>query len=1066
MKKNKFNEYRILPYFIKIFMSAKIAVAILIITSMATMADDLNSSKLQNTGEVLSQQQKLVSGKVNDSTGSPLPGVSVVLKGTTNGAITDTDGKFSLANVPGNGVLVFSFVGMKGQEVPVSGKETINVTLVEETIGLEEVVAVGYGAISKKVITGSIQEVKAATLKDVPVTSVEQGLQGKLAGVQINQISGKLGGSTQMRIRGQASLTAGAQPLYVVDGFPIDGDLRTINPNEIESVSILKDAASTSIYGSRASNGVVLVTTRTAKMGTQIAFSAYYGTQHVPQYVRPDMMNAKEFAAFKVQYYEDHGATTPAAGLDFIRYMNFKNYDFSEANGGEEGTNWYDLMLRTAPMQNYDLTLSTKKDNISATTTLGIMKQDGVVVNSRYQRFSFRSNVEYKITNKLKAGLNIAPTFIKNSGPTTDGLLYGGSIITNSLNMFPTSKAYNADGNLTTYVNDFVTTGGFNVGNWLHTAQRMTNATQTLSGLTNTYLTYEPISGLTLKSTLNLQVNYSNTKVIKPTDVATTSFFASIPNLSTGTFTDLNTKVWLWENTANYKKSIGDHNFEGLLGYSSQDYRFETKTIGLSDFADDRIPTLASAKTVTSRTNDIQSWSMVSLISRLNYNYKNRYLITASMRRDGSSRFGADKRWANFPSISAGWVISDENFFPKTNFLNFMKLRGGYGVVGNNNIGNYASYAAVATNTPAIFNNTIYAGSGLTSMENRQLTWEQNQEYDLGLDFGFLKDRITLSYDFYTKNTKSLLYSIAIPTESGFGSYLGNLGELKFWGHEFVLNTKNFVGKFKWNTSFNISFTGNKVVSLDQVDRIYSGAFGSSTITKVGSRIGLFYGLDLLGFYESATDLASSPHLSDSSVGNAKFRDVNGDGKITYGGDSDDRTVIGDPTPIFVFGLSNDFTYKNFDMAITMSGSYGNDLFKFFEQQNTNLDGVYNLYKAVGNHWRPGIAPGTAKYGATTGSTYHERDYWSTRFVEDGSYLTIKNVTLGYTLPVNKIRYVKSLRIYGSVQQLYTFTKYSGVNPEVSTDINGGSASSLNLGIDWGSYPVPRTFTFGVNINL
>jgi len=1010
-----------------------------------------------NIGTSVLQQQNSISGQVSDTSGGSLPGVSVVVKGTTIGTITDADGNYTLANVPSNATIIFSFVGLKPQEIKVDGKSKINVTLVEETIGLDEVVAVGYGTQSKRAVTGSIQSVGSDALSDMPVTTVAQKLQGKLSGVQINQTTGKPGQGMQIRIRGQASLTAGNSPLYVVDGFPLDGDISSVNPNEIESISVLKDASSTALYGSRAANGVIVVTTKRAKLGkTSIDVAANYGIQSVPQQGRPEMMNGTEFAQFKKESYEDLGLAVPSV------FQNPSQYG--------KGYNYFDAILRNAAIQDYSVSLSAGKDNFSTNAVVGLFNQEGVILNSNYQRFSLRLNNEFKITDKIKAGFNVATTYTKDNTPSTDGQFWAGGIVTNSLLVWPIAPYINPDGTMP-YNSWIPGVSTFPTPNYYRATQEINNKTDQTRILATGYLQYEPIKGLILKSTMNADLRNVKFKNTNPSTTST-GFAGVLPALSSAIFRSNNTFTWLNENTATYKKSIGNHNFEALAGFSMQRFRFDQMQVSIQGYPDDRISTIGAAATInragtTNTYSDTQEWSMMSYLGRINYNYKNKYLVSAAIRSDGSSRFGADQRWGTFPSASIGWIASEENFMKGISAISLLKIRASYGIVGNNNIGNYTQYAAVSSGNSsynAIYGTTLGSGSAVTQLPNSNLTWEQTAEYDFGFDLGLFKNRLSIGYDFYNRNSKSLLYSVAVAQESGFANFNGNIGELQFWGHEIAVNSQNLVGKLKWTTDFNIAFTDNKVKALfGAVNRIYGG---NSTITRVGDRIGLFYGMVHEGVYKNQADYNASPKAVQSQVGTAKFKDVNNDGRITNGGDNDDRTIIGDPTPKFTFGITNSFNYNSFDLSIVMSGSYGNDIANMGEQGLTNLDGVFNVLAEVKDRWRSEANPGAGKYGKTTAGTANERDWFSTRFLSDASYLTVKNVSLGYTFSKIKIKNIKNLRVYVSAQQLYTLTKYKGMNPEISSDAFGNAASALNLGHDYGGYPVPRTISFGLNLGL
>lgn len=1006
-----------------------------------------------------------MSGRITDqSDGAAIPGVNVLLKGTAQGTTTDSRGSYTLSVTDPNSILVFSFIGFGTQEVQVNNRASIDIVMEVDIQTLSEVVVVGYGSQSEKELTGSVQQVKSEEFRDLPVAQVTQKLQGRLAGVQISQTTGTLGRGMSVRIRGQVSILAGSEPLYVVDGLPIVGDISNINPDEIESISVLKDAASTALYGSRAANGVVLITTKRAKTGkTTVDVNSYYGIQEVPQQGRPVMMNGTEFAQFKKESYEDLAQPVPAA------FQNPAQYG--------EGYDWYGGMLRNAPVTNHSITIASSKDGFSTSAVLGYFKQDGVMKNSDFTRYSLRVNSEFKVNNKLRAGFNVAPSYSINNTPTSDGAFYGQGLLYNALLTWPIFPYENNDGSmpLTAYIPGV---SAFPTPNWYRALKEIKNQTKTTRLLSNAYVNFEPIKGLNLKSSLSVDIGSAPFFNFQPS-TSTTGFTALPPVLATSIRRQDQFTSWLNENIVTYTKSIKDHNFDVLGGFSGQKYRQDILQVRATEFPDDRLQTVQAAINVdrTQTTSDVQEWALVSFFGRVNYNFKGKYLFGASIRRDGSSRFGADNRWGNFPSISAGWVISDEQFMPETKAVSFLKLRASVGTIGNNNIGNYTQYASVALgqqgniNTNAIFGSTVTPGAGVTSLSNANLGWETTRQVDVGLDIGLFNNRVSVVYDYYNKNTTNLLYNVSVPQESGFTNFNGNVGELKFWGHEFTVASKNLTGKLRWNTDFNIAFNDNQVVALsDGVNRLYGNPGNYATITQVGQRVGQFWGLVWDGVYTNQGDYDSSPKNVNSQVGTIKYKDINGDGVITFGGDNDDRTYIGNPFPRAVMGLTNTFSYGGLDLSIVLSGSFKNDVLVMLDQGGTNLDGVFNVSADVKDRWRSPSNPGSGRYGKTTSATFMERDWESSRFVSDGTNVTIRNVTLGYNIPANKI--FRSLRVYAGVQQLYRFTNYRGPNPEASSSANPNAnlanppISNIALGFDWATYPIPRTYTLGLNIGL
>ena len=1010
-------------------------------------------------------QDAVVNGTViSAADGLPLPGVNVIEEGTTNGVVTDFDGNYTI-NVAGeSSVLVFSYVGYKMQEIPIDGQSEINVDMSEDATALDEVVLVGYGTQIKKEVTGSVQTVDLTELADIPVTQVTQKLQGQLAGVQINQTTGKPGQGINVRIRGQLSVSGGSDPLYVVDGFPIAGDINTLNPAEVEDITVLKDAASTSLYGSRAANGVVLVTTKQGKAGeTSVSFNVSTGLQSVPQRGRLEMMDAVEFAQFKKEYYEDQG--DPVPGI----FQNPSQY---------EGRNndWYDAMLRTAPQSIYSLAISSNTDKLRSSVVAGFTDRTGVVLGSDWQQYTLRANLAYNLSDKLQIGFNVAPSWVIDNTPQTDGSR-GTGILFNALHTWPIMPIYNPDGTRTEFNRFPAETGNiFAYANWLNSAERIKDERRNLNLLSNAFLEWKPLEGLSIKTSLNAEFYRQQETFFSPTN-ATNSINVPIPTNNVAVWNSRDTFSWLNENIVTYTKSLGDHNFSILGGFTYQKFRFDRSQVRATDFADDRLPVIQGATNIDrNETFDrVEENALVSALSRLTYNYKSKYLFTASIRSDGSSRFGSENRWGTFPSVSAGWVVSDESFLQNVEDISLLKIRSSYGVTGNNNIGDYTQYALVGNEqfgrtVNGVFGDTFAQGATVSSLANPNLGWETTKQFDIGLDLSLFNDRVSFIYDYYTKNTTNLLFEIDVPRESGFEDFSDNIGEIKFWGHEFSLNTVNTTGKFRWTTSANISFNRNEVVALaDGIDQV----FGPSGwhITQVGQPFAQFYGHLSDGVYLNQQDLDSSPQVPGrSTVGSIKLLDVNGDGVITRGGLEDDRAITGNPFPDFTYGITNRINYGNWDFSVVGTGSQGNQLLVRHLFSTTNLDGVFNLLKDVENRFRSVDNPGDGFYGTTVGGgnvTGIERDWINDRFVADASYFNIRNITLGHTLPGLE-KYFKSARIYGSIQNVYIFTKYwGGPNPEISVQNNGqGDGGNLEPGVDISGYPVPRIVNIGVNLSF
>ena len=951
-------------------------------------------------------------------------------------------------------------MGYNSADVVYTGQKSIDVTLTVDNKTLNEIVVVGYGSQNKKEITGAVQTISYKDLKDLPVTQIGQKLQGQLAGVQINQTTGKPGTGMNVRIRGQLSVSAGSDPLYVVDGFPITGSIGAMNPDEIEDISILKDASSTSLYGSRAANGVVLITTKKGKgAGMTVSFNAFTGTQNVPMKGRLDMMNAEEFAQFKKESFEDAKQPVP---VEFQNPSEYKNKD----------NDWYNSLLnKDAPISSYNLSISSNKEKSRTSLVAGVLQQKGVVRNTDYQRYSLRLNSTYDISDKVTVGFNVAPQMVYDNTPRTDGDR-GTGILFNALHTWPIMPIYEADGKTLTKFNRFPASTGniFAYANWVRSADELINETTTTNLLSNAFIEIEPVKGLKFKSSMNGEILRTKFFFFNPAN-ATSAINVPIPTTAVSIRQNVENLSWLNENTLTYAKTLwDDHKFELLGGYTNQYFRQESTQVQADTYADDRLPTIQGAINIArgSTVSGVQEWSLTSYLARLNYNFKGKYLFNAAIRSDGSSRFGANNRWGTFPSVGAGWVVSDEAFMSDLPAVTFLKLRGSWGIIGNNNLGNYTSYALINNTVNGVFGNTVATGAAVSSLANPNLGWETTQQLDLGFDLNLFNNRVNFVYDYYTKNTTNLLYAVQIAQESGFGNFNDNIGEIKFWGHEFSLNTINTTGKVRWTTNANISFNRNVVVALAPgIDRVY----GSFHITKVGQPFGQFYGVIADGVYKNAADLASSPKVPGrSTVGSIKLKDANGNGVIDYGGNADDRVIMGNPFPDFVYGITNNVTYGDWDFNIIGSGSYGNTLLVRHIYSTANLDGVFNMVDGAKYRFRSEANPGLGMYGTTVGGgnvTGIERDWMNSRFVADASYFTIRNITLGYTF-AKPTKVYKSVRVYASCQQAYVFTNYwGGPNPETSAQGNGqGDGGNLSPGVDLSNYPVPRTFTVGANFNF
>ncbi|WP_426325028.1 SusC/RagA family TonB-linked outer membrane protein [Pedobacter sp. R-06] len=1004
------------------------------------------------------QQLGNISGHIVDEKGGPLPGATLKVLETGQTIQTDPNGNYTLSLKPGNYTIEVSYISFLTQSITgvtvKEGKTTaLSFSMKPADNQLSEVV-VSYGKQRLKDVTGAIATIDATQLQDMPVGQFAQQLQGKIAGVQIAQTSGQPGRGMGFIIRGAASFYSSNQPLFVIDGTPITGSINNINPAEIESFSFLKDASATALYGSRAANGVVLITTKHAKPGdSKIDFSTYYGIQKIPTGKLPKMMTAREFATFMKERGEDGLKYEPGYTIAADYHAA---YDNPEQYG--EGTNWFDLLTRSAPIQSYDLTVQSAREHSSSTVIAGYQEQQGVVINNGTRLFSLRFNQDFtSANNKLKVGFNLAPSYRMdhNNRLSSDGV---GGYFERFFEASPLISPYNPDG---TYIRNVASPGMVAYINPLATYELTNDDYNTTRILGNGYLNYEFLPGLTVKTNLGVDKGAEMRKYFQAGLVTGTQ------GQTTGTSSSVDNGSWTAEGNLTYNKTFAkNHSIDALVGYSAQQFSTYSNTLTGLGFTSDDIEYLGAATSVTG-SSGAGSYALLSAIARINYAYKGRYLLSAAVRRDGSSKFGINKQWGSFPSVSAGWIVTDEGFMKNVKGIDFLKLRASYGITGNNFFaGNYDSQATIGTYYYN-FNNVITQGQTINRLPNQELRWERNKQLDLGLELGILNNRINFTYDYYRKLTDGLIQQRAIPTSSGFSQIIFNVGELKMWGHEFSVSSKNLIGNFKWNTNLSLSFDRNLITNLVDPGFIRRNVTVSSDYFRqqVGHHLGEFYGFVFEGLYKDAADLANSAkYLStpakpngNSDIGTIKVKDINGDGVID---DVNDRTFIGDPTPTFTGGMVNNFKYKNFDLTVDMTFSVGGKILNAAKwAYQTNMDGSRILLAAAADRWRSEENPGSGIYPRTKSGTTGIGRSVNTQWIEDGSYLAAKNISLGYTIPVKNLM-LKNLRVFASVQQAFVITGYSGMNPETNV---GGSDPTLGVGVDENAYPIPRTFSLGIS---
>lgn len=990
---------------------------------------------------LIATAEQTVSGRVTDEKGEALPGVSVSLKGTTRGTSTDNTGRFQLV-VPGpEAVLVFSYIGYANQEITVGNRQSFDVKLVSDEQNLNEVVVVGYGTQRKSDITGSLSSVSAKEIRATPITGVGQALQGRAAGVFVTQASNAPGGGVSIRVRGGNSINAGNEPLYVIDGFPVYNENGpNLNPNDIESMEILKDASATAIYGSRGANGVVLITTKRGKSGqNRIELETYYGIQNVRKQI--PMLNAREYAQLVNE-----------AQVNAGRPVVFTDQQLSSFG---EGTNWQNEIFRQAPMQNYQLTASGGNDKTRYAISGNYFDQQGIIINSKFDRGSLRFNFDHKLNDKVSLGTNLNIVRTRTFAVPTDADGgNGASVVYAALNFSPTQPVYNPDGSLVV----FNTPGRIQIGSPVAQALGTSNQTVGTRLLGNVFVDYKILPGLSFRTSFGTDLNYSKN-----------SFYISRLTASgaqlggQGAIQNNQSSNWLNENTLTYVKSFNTvHNLTLLAGYTMQGNRFESVRASAQGYANDILTfnNLGGASTPLIPTSSASDWQLNSYIGRANYDYNGKYLVTATVRADGSSRFGAGNKWAVFPSGSFAWRISEESFLKANPVINDLKLRLSYGLSGNQEIGQYQSLATLGTQN-ANFNNTVAIGIGPTRVANPDLRWETTAQANIGIDVGLWNNRISVTADVYEKKTTDLLLSVPLPFVSGYASALQNLGSIRNRGVELGINSTNTTGAFRWTTSFNIAGNRNKVLDLGNQREFPAGESSghlqlpNSGLVRVGEQIGLFYGLKSNGIFQNQAEVDASAQKT-AKPGDIRYIDQDGNGAINQS----DRVILGYAQPKFFGGLTNTFSYKGFELMVFMQGTSGNSIFNINRFELESLTGVSNQSRRVLDRWTPTNPSTTMPRANAVGNAYVISD----RQIEDGSYLRVKNVNLSYTLPqaLTKRAKLNNVKVYVSAQNLLTFTNYTGFDPEV----NRYGQNTLSQGTDYGSYPGSRIFLGGLVLGL
>jgi len=1050
--------------------------------------------------------KRSISGVVIDDNGVPLPGGSVVVKGTTIGVLTDINGKFSI-DVPDDAtVLVVSFVGYLTKEVKIGNMTNIEVKLNADFKSLGDVVVVGYGTQSRALIASSMASVNSDQLKDRPSTSFTEALVGKVAGVQFQQTTGAPGGGFSVKIRGIGSITSNSQPLYVVDGVPIDNVISTsgvqfsqstwttsngqqaqnpmasMNPNDIQSIDILKDAASTAIYGSRGSNGVVLITTKQGAVGKAV-FSANVSTGIQTLDKKVDMMNLEEYVAMETQrrnyQWVLNGGNVAVAGRSLtdpnsVRTNNGYKIpvEFSDLSNFR-GTDWQNELFQSAPMTSAQLSVSGGTGKTRYYLSGDLVNQDGIIINSGFKKFSLRTNVDAEITDKVKMGFKINPSYNISKMNQAGG--YGG-MVQSVLSMPPTYDAYNVDGTYAYYgplyhYGDGTfdrNTYGSNTGNPIAISKVSEKTFDQIRLMSSAYISIDIIKHLTFKSSISTDINVFSYNQFDPSTV-------SAPGIATisGSLSSSRNISWVNENIFTYTNTFKEkHNLTVMGGVTEQKSYFEFHDMGANNFPNDVVHTL-NAGMIWGGSQTKSENSMLSYLGRVSYDFDKKYLVSATVRSDGSSRFGSENRWGTFPSASVGWRVAQENFMKNVKAVSELKLRASYGISGNNNIGDYSSMGLVGSMNYTLGSGTGGQVNGLVqnSISNRILGWEQTTQTDIGMELGLFKNRVYLTADYYNSLTDGLLFAVPVPLITGFESSLQNMGSVSNEGIELSIDTKNVAKKdFQWNTNFNISFNRNNVESMGLTNSpITDGPrnfFNELAYrTEVGQPIGSFYGYVYEGVYktQAEADAEMTVYTRDPAgvptvramAGDIKYKDLDGNGII----DGNDQTIIGNSNPDFIWGLTNTLNYKGFDLGLTLQGVQG----------STIMQGqMRNVYRFISgeerNYWKSEAEPGDGNTVNPGGMGLNRKvsAYW----LRDGSFMRIKSLTIGYSLPAKLFgNSVSKARAFMAAENLFTFTRYSLYNPEVNSG-EGDEYNNKTPGLDYGGYPLARTITFGLNVSF
>ncbi|MEP2667753.1 MAG: TonB-dependent receptor [Cyclobacteriaceae bacterium] len=997
-----------------------------------------------------SAQTYTVTGTVADQA-EPLIGAAIAEKGTNNGTVTDIYGKFSI-QVPAGATLQISYIGYVDQEVVINADRVLNIVLQEDLNELDEIVVIGYGSVKKSDLTGSVASIKSEDFVNTAISSIDQGLQGKVAGMVVSMSSGQPGAPSSVRIRGTSSINGNNEPLYVIDGVfivpetnvgavtgPSLNPLSNINPADIESIEVLKDASATAIYGTRGANGVIIVTTKRGKAGSTVV-SVNYTTSIQELRKKIPLLNAAELARLGNEAADNAGAPRR------VIYASPTNLGV--------GTDWQDQIFQIAPMNNMQISARGGNEQTAYAISGNYFDQEGIIKNSDFTKGNLRINLDQKLNDKISIGtsFNINRSALK--GVVTDAEGATPSSVTSwALAFNPGLSVFDANGDYV-FANN---TSQPSVGNPVADINKTKQISTSTRLLGNIFATWDITKDLKFKTSIGTDAVFLTEKSFVPNDVRRGE--GSHGQAALANQQGVN---WLFENTMSYNKKFGVHSISAVVGHTMQAYHNEFLFTATSDFDDNRLGfnaiQVGADKTLI--FNGTSGWQLQSYLGRVNYNLMEKYLFTASARVDGSSKFGAGNKYGVFPSFAFAWRMKDEAFMSNINTISDLKLRVGYGVVGNEGIPPYSSLGLLETTEAYFGENEIAKGAGPASRQNDALKWETTSQFDVGVDLGLINNRVTLVADVYYKKTKDLLLNAPVPYTSGFRFAFFNVGTLENKGFEVALNTVNTTGKVQWNSSFNISFNRNKVLDLNSDEGIPAdpllGVNGWTSI-NAGQPIGTFYGYETNGIIQLNEDPTTVPRFADYAPahGDRKYVDQNNDGKL----DEFDKIVLGNANPDFAYGINNTISYRNISLSMFVQGVYGNEIANFNLFALESFDGNQNNSTAALNRWTP-ENPSNEYPRANVSPRVNT---FSDHQVENASYLRVKDITISYDLArlISKRNIkVSTFKFFVSAKNLFTLTNYSGYDPEVNRFIN----NPRSFGADFGSYPTTKIYSTGLNI--